>query len=578
MAVTPRWLPGLVCVALYWFVIQSMKLFAESNYLIFMATFVGPMITALLFFVIWLGFSRRSWNERGFGMLMFVVTGALAGWLAHSTMKFGLILYGLPTLLTTWAVWGWVTRLTASLGSRRVTLALTMLVTASYYCLLRLDGVTGGMKSELSWRWSPTSEENFLATVKRTTEEKPASAESASAEIVAQPGDWIGFRGPNRDGIVSGVRIETDWVAHPPKLEWKHAIGPGWSSFAVVGGRLFTQEQRGDDECVTCYDAATGHELWCHRDAVRFFETVAGAGPRGTPQFHEGKLFAHGASGHLFCLDAATGKRLWMADVKGDSKAETPIWGFSGSPLITDGIVAMMPGGPNGASVVGYRIDNGELAWKAGTGVSGYISAHLVEMHGQRLLIALTSDGAMAIEPATGRSLWQHKWVSEQEIRISQPMLVEPSQLLIPTGQTLGSRLIDVKLNGDQWDVSEVWTSRDLKPYFNDYVQHVGHVFGFDGGLFCCIDLATGKRAWKKGRYGHGQALLLAEQGLLLVLSETGEVALLEANPKSHVELAKIPVIEGKTWNHPVLVRDQLFVRNGEQIACFKLALATSSK
>jgi outer membrane protein assembly factor BamB len=203
MAATPRWMPGLVCVALYWVVIQSLKLFAESNYLIFMATFVGPMITALLFFVTWLGFSRRPWSERGFGMLMFVVTGALAGWLAHSTMKFGLILYGLPTLLTMWSVWSWVTRLTASLGSRRVTLALTMLVSASYYCLLRLDGITGAMDSELSWRWSPTAEEKFLATAKRSTEKLIASAESASAEIAAQPGDWIGFRGPNRDGIVS---------------------------------------------------------------------------------------------------------------------------------------------------------------------------------------------------------------------------------------------------------------------------------------------------------------------------------------------------------------------------------------
>lgn len=133
-------------------------------------------------------------------------------------MKFGLILYGLPTLLTTWAIWGWVTRLTASLGSRRVTLALTMLVTASYYCLLRLDGVTGAMNSDLSWRWSPTAEETFLATAKRSTEETPTSTESASAEIVALPGDWIGFRGPNRDGIVTGVRIDNGalaWKAAP---------------------------------------------------------------------------------------------------------------------------------------------------------------------------------------------------------------------------------------------------------------------------------------------------------------------------------------------------------------------------
>lgn len=569
-----RWLPELACVALYWLVVQSVQRFGESNFLIFMTQFVGPLVTALVFFIAWLGFSRRLWSERGFGMAMFIVTGALAAWLAHPTMKAGLILYALPTLLTTWAVWGWVTRSLVSLGQRRVTLALTMLLTASYFCLLRLNGVDGAMQSSLSWRWTPTAEEKFLETVARKP--KPTTSDKESiGEVVEQPGDWVGFRGPNRDGIVRGVSIETDWTAHPPKLEWKHAIGPGWSSFAVVGGRLFTQEQRGDDECVTCYDATTGNELWCHRDAARFSEPVAGAGPRGTPQFHDGKIFAQGASGHLVCLDAASGKRLWMADIAVDSKAPTPIWGFSGSPQITDDIVSLMPGGPDGASVVGYRIADGQLAWKGGTGISGYISAHLVELHGHKLLIALTGDGATALDPATGHSVWHHHWVSEQEFRISQPMLVDQSRLLIPTGQTFGSRLIDVKRNGDQWETSEVWNSKDLKPYFNDYVQHAGHVFGFDGALFCCVDLATGKRAWKKGRYGNGQVVLLADQGLLLVLSETGEVVLLEANPKSHVELTKFPAIEGKTWNHPVLVGDRLFVRNGEQIACLKLALSS---
>lgn len=579
-APAPRWLPGLVCVAFYWLTIQLVQRFGDSNFLIFMTQFIGPLVTALVFFIVWLGFSRRPWSERGFGMAMFVVTGALAAWLTHSTMKVGLVLYALPTLLTAWAVWGWATRLQASQGHRRVTLALTMLLTASYFCLLRLDGVDGAMQSSLSWRWTPTAEEKFLGTVARKSEPTATDKESSSlsdVKVIEQPGDWIGFRGPQRDGIVRGVSIETDWTAHPPKLEWKHAIGPGWSSFAVVGGRLFTQEQRGEDECVTCYDAATGNELWCHRDATRFSEPVAGAGPRGTPQFHDGKILAQGASGHLVCLDATTGQRLWKADLAADSKASTPIWGFSGSPLITDDIVSLIPGGPDGASVLGYHIADGQLAWKGGNGNSGYISAHLFELHGHKLLIALTGDGATALDPTSGRSVWHHHWVSEQEFRISQPMLVGESRLLIPTGQALGSRLINVSLTGDQWETSEVWNSKDLRPYFNDYVQHAGHVFGFDGPLFCCVDLATGKRTWKKGRYGHGQVLLLADQGLLLVLSETGEVVLLKANPKSHVELAKFPAIEGKTWNHPVLVRDQLFVRNGEQIACFKLALAPSA-
>ncbi|MCX7423704.1 MAG: PQQ-like beta-propeller repeat protein [Planctomycetia bacterium] len=567
-----HWLPGMVIAGLYWLVVKSVELLAESNVVIFMTTFISPMVTAVLFLLAWLGFSRRPWNERIWGLVLFIGTAAAARGLVHRSMVYGLILYALPVVITTWAIWGWATRSVASLGLRRITLAVTMALSWSYFCLLRLDGLDGGMQSTCHWRWTPTAEERFLAKVSRKTEESSSTSETVNIEIVAMPGDWLGFRGPQRDGVVSGIRIETDWATNPPKLVWKQPIGPGWSSFAVVGGRVFTQEQRGEDECVTCYDAATGAELWCHRDATRFSEPVAGAGPRGTPQFDEGKLFAQGANGHLICLDAATGKRLWLADPAADSKAPTPIWGFSGSPLVADGIVSVLPGGPNGASVLGYRLEDGQLAWKAGDGTAGYCSVHLAELFGTPLLIALTNQGVTALEPASGRSVWKHGWVSEQEIRIAQPMLIEKSRLLIPTGQSLGARLIDVTRNEEQWKTSERWTSKEFKPYFSDYVQHASYAYGFDN-LFCCINLTNGKRTWKKGRYGSGQVLLLAEQGLLLVLSETGEVVLLEANPKSHIELAKFPAIEGKTWNHPALVGDLLFVRNGEQIACYRLPL-----
>ncbi len=567
-----RWLPGLVIAGLYWVVVKSVELLAESNVVIFMTTFFSPMVTTVLFLLAWLGFSRRPWNERIWGILFFISTGGASRFLAHRSMAYGLILYGLPVVITTWAIWGWATRSITSLVMRRMTLAATMLLTWSYFCLLRLDGLDGGMQSTCNWRWTPTAEDRFLAKVGRKADEASSTSESAIAEVVAKPSDWIGFRGPQRDGVVKGVRIETDWAAHPPKLVWKQPIGPGWSSFAVVDGRVFTQEQRGEDECVTCYDAANGAEIWCHRDATRFSEPVAGAGPRGTPQFHDGKLFAQGASGHLICLDAVTGKRLWLADTAADSKAPTPIWGFSSSPLVVAGVVTVLPGGPNGASVLGYRIEDGQLAWKAGEGTAGYASVHLTELQGTPMLIALTSQGATGLEPSSGRSVWQHAWVSDQEMRIAQPMFVEESRLLIPTGQSLGARLIDVRRNEEQWTTSEVWTSKEFKPYFNDYVQYAGHAYGFDN-LFCCINLANGKRTWKKGRYGSGQVLLLADQGLLLVLSETGDIVLLEASPKSHVELAKFPAIEGKTWNHPALVGDQLFVRNGEQIACYRLPL-----
>ena len=131
----------------------------------------------------------------------------------------------------------------------------------------------------------------------------------------------------------------------------------------MVGSRLFTQEQLGDDERVVCYNANTGKEVWSHTDEVRFTEPVSGAGPRATPTFHAGKIYALGAKGRLNCLDAATGRAVWSHDIAADGAAKVPMWGFSSSPLIFDGLVTVWAGGPDNKSVLAYHADTGKLAW-----------------------------------------------------------------------------------------------------------------------------------------------------------------------------------------------------------------------
>jgi outer membrane protein assembly factor BamB len=379
--------------------------------------------------------------------------------------------------------------------------------------------------------------------------------------------DWPGFRGPLRDDVVRGVRINTDWTQAPPAQIWRRAIGPGWSSFAVSGDLIFTQEQRGADEVVACYRMSTGAPVWRHRDAARFWESNGGAGPRGTPTLSRGRIFSLGATGLLNALDAQTGAVLWKRNAQADTGAKLPGWGFSGSPLVVDDVVIVAASG----ILAGYDVASGKPRWNGPKDKGGYSSPHLIEIDGVPQVLLISGSGVLSVTPGTGAPLWKHEW---EGTAIVQPAVVGNGDLLISITSAMGGmgvRRLSVRQVSGRWTVEEKWTSSGLKPYFNDYVVHKGYAFGFDGAILSCIDLNDGTRKWKGGRYGQGQLLLLADQDALLVISEEGELALVSATPDGFKELARSPGLDGKTWNHPVVVRDVLLVRNDQEMAAYRL-------
>jgi outer membrane protein assembly factor BamB len=351
---------------------------------------------------------------------------------------------------------------------------------------------------------------------------------------------------------------------------WRRQIGPGWSSFAVSGDLLYTQEQRGDDEIVACYRVSTGEPVWQHRDAVRFWEPEGGAGPRGTPTLHGGRVYAMGATGILKALDAASGALLWSRDAATDTSVAVPDWGVASSPLVTGDVVIVSISG----RLAGYDVATGEPKWLGPAGGAGYSSPHLAAIDGVPQVVLLRGSRTISVAPADGTQLWEHTFLPG--VGIVQPAVAE-GDLLITTGDAMGGlglRRIAVTRGPSGWTVQERWTSRGLKPYFNDFVVHKGHAYGFDGSILASIDLEDGTRKWKGGRYGNGQMILLAEQDLLLVLSEEGEIALVSATPDKYTEIARFPALDAKTWNHPVMVGDVLLVRNGEEMAAFRMPRA----
>ena len=350
---------------------------------------------------------------------------------------------------------------------------------------------------------------------------------------------------------------------------WRRSVGPGWSSFAVHGDLLYTQEQRGDDETVACYRVSTGEPVWRHRDRVRFWESNAGPGPRATPTLDKDRVYAFGATGILNALDASSGRKVWSRDVASDVDREVPIWGFASSPLVVGDSVIVAASG----TLAAYDLATGSRRWVARRQLGSYSSPHRATIDGVPQVLLLSGSGAASVAPANGALLWQHEWEGGGATIVQPALLADGNILINALAMTggVGMRRIAVTQKPGGWHVEERWTSNGLKPYFNDFVLHEGHAFGFDGSILACIDLADGKRKWKGGRYGNGQLVLLPEQDLLLVISEEGELALVGATPDRFQELARFQALDGKTWNHPVMVRDVLLVRNGQEMAAFRL-------
>ncbi len=383
------------------------------------------------------------------------------------------------------------------------------------------------------------------------------------------PAEWPGFRGPARDSVIRGVQIKTDWTASPPVEMWRRSVGPGWSSFAVRGDFFYTQEQRGDDEIVACYRVSSGEPVWRHRDPVRFWESNGGAGPRATPTIDGTRVYTFGATGILNALDAGNGAVVWSRNVASDTGRKVPDWGFASSPLVVDDVVIVAAAG----TLAGYDRATGNRRWTGPSYGGSYSSPHRATIDGVVQVVLLGGPGAIGVAPADGAVLWEHEWSPGA---IVQPALLADGDILInaiaATGG-VGTRRLAIARAPGGWRVEERWTSNGLKPYFNDFVVHKGHAFGFDGNILAAIDLADGKRKWKGGRYGNGQLVLLQDQDLLLVLSEDGELALVGATTDQYKELGRIPALNGKSWNHPALVGDILLVRNGEEMAAFRLPI-----
>ena len=531
----------------------------------------------------------RWWfREWGLPVLAVLVLGPILIWLRvfYTNPLWGLSVVSLGTLAFGGALvlillfWFCL----FSYFSRRTVLAVMiplLLVTAGWAASIRNVKIDGDMQPIFIYRWDPIIDPQVAQ------ESQPEEAE----EFVLSEFDVPAFRGRRRDGIFPGPVLNADWQTEPPRELWRTSVGEGYASMSLVGDRLVTLEQRGQNEAVTCYHAGTGQLRWLTEYPARFYEAMGGLGPRSTPTIDEGQVFVMGATGIVTCLDLYSGQIVWKRSLLEELGNPNITWGMSSSPLVLGDQVIVNPGGPQGNGLMSLDRHTGQTIWQGagltqfgkvgGQNLAGYSSPMLMEVDGIEQIVIFDGHGLSGHDPLSGTQWWHFQHTNDAGVNVAQPILLEGGkEFLISASYGMGSALVRVQKTATStegepekltWTAERVWHDATLmRCKFTNPVLHEGFVYGLDEGILSCIDPRTGTRKWKNGRYRHGQVLLT--NGQLLIISEAGDLALVEARPDRFSELASMPALpKSRVWNQHTLVNGIVYVRDDNHMAAYDL-------
>jgi outer membrane protein assembly factor BamB len=472
----------------------------------------------------------------------------------------------------------------ATVSSATLLLLVWLLLLAPFRVAVRLGilagalALVGAFVGSLALGWLVLEFDGDMMPRLRWGRSLPELRGGNTAASVSGPNDWPEYRGPRRDGVVHGPPLSEDWSAAPPRQVWQGPekgkrphVGEGLSAFAVAGDIAVTLEQRGDNEAVVAYSVRTGEPVWVHFYPARFYDIQGGLGPRSTPTVADGEVYSLGATGKLVCLDARTGKEKWTRDVL-ENNANVK-WGLSGSPLVLADVVVVNAGAQTAqapGTLVAHDRKTGKRVWASGRAHAGYSSPMRATLAGTPQVVLFDGDGISGYDPAQqGKQLWRYPWTTLDNIQVAQPVVVGEDRLFVSSGYGVGCALLQVKKGPGGWTAGPLWRNIKMRCAFSSPVLHEGHLYGLDEGVLVCLDVEKGKPQWRGERYGHGQLLLT--NGRLLILAESGELALVEATPKHYRELTRFQALEGRTWNLPALAGGFAFVRNHLEMACYDL-------
>jgi outer membrane protein assembly factor BamB len=393
------------------------------------------------------------------------------------------------------------------------------------------------------------------------------AATSASAE------DWPQWLGPNRDGVSTETGLSTAWPDKGPRQLWQRDVGEGYAGPVIAGNRLILFHRIGNKEVVECLDPANGKKQWEYSYATSFDDAFGkGKGPRSTPVIHGQRVITLGADGMLLCLDLKTGKKIWDRRLLADYKVPASYFGIGTSPIIEKELVLINVGARD-AGIVAFALETGKEVWKATQDPASYSSPVCCTIGGARLGVFFTRTGVVLLDPADGKVRFQKRFRAriDASVNAATPLIIGDLAFFSASYET-GALLLNLRPDG----ADEVWAGDDIMSnHYNTCVHHDGYLYGFDGRQeagprFRCVELKTGKVQWTKENFGCGSMILV--QGHVLMLTEQGELMLVEASPKAYREKARSRVFEAVPCRAQIaLAEGKLFARDQGKLACWNL-------
>jgi outer membrane protein assembly factor BamB len=385
--------------------------------------------------------------------------------------------------------------------------------------------------------------------------------------VTASAQDWSQWRGPNRDGNVSGAIIPATWP-RTLKEQWKVTVGIGHASPVVANGKIYVFARQGEEEVLLSLDASTGKEVWRSAQPIAYemheAATGHGKGPKSTPVVYQGNVYTFGISGVLSCHDARTGKLKWRQEFSKQYPKTSPLFGTAMSPMIDSGLLIAHVGGHNKGALTAFDPETGATKWSNDLDGPAYSSPIVVTLAGVRQIVTSTQGNVIGVEVASGKLLW--KLPAKSQYDENSVTAVAFKDMVIFSREGQGLTAIRLEKQDSTFVPKEVWNNKDNAMYLNSPVLVGNTLFGLSSlkkGQFFAIDADTGKTLWQgPGRIGENAAILNLGDKFLLLLINDAHLIVLPASGKEYLPAAQYTVATSPTWAHPVVTGGRILVKD----------------